>query len=83
MTAFYQTAFFHHPSFQTSVMGPKSIGLFDAFDLQLDPYVIRPPFQDIILYCEARFRRILPAIAEADPIDKLWMVRTMRKELVR
>lgn len=64
-------------------MGRNPIGLFDAFDILSNPYEINsPPIQEIIIYCETRFRAALPYIADADPSSKDWMLNVLYREVV-
>jgi hypothetical protein len=64
-------------------MSYKPIGLFNAYDLQPDPYEESDPgIQEVVYYCEARFRVAILAIASSPKVDQSWMLRFLFHELV-
>jgi hypothetical protein len=64
-------------------MGRSPIGLFDAYDLLGNPYEIDVlPIQDIIIYCETRFRAALPFIVGAEASTRSWMLNILFREVV-
>ena len=64
-------------------MDRTPISLFNAYDLQSPPYSINVlPTEEVILYCEARFRRALHAVLAAEDDNRNWMLNILNKELV-
>lgn len=64
-------------------MSYKAINLFNAYDLQPNPYMPAGiDVQAVVNYCEARFRAALQAMLEATAEDQNWMVKTIFRELV-
>jgi hypothetical protein len=64
-------------------MSYTTIGLFNAYDLQPDPYAEpEPGVQEVVYYCEARFRTALLAISASAHDDQSWMLRLLFRELV-
>jgi hypothetical protein len=58
--------------------------LFNAYDLQADPYEAdKINCQEVVDYCEARFRVALQAMMNATDEDLNWMTMTLFRELVR
>ena len=57
--------------------------LLNAYDLQEDPYKAdKINCQQVIDYCEARFRMALQTMASAVDEDLTWMTMTLFRELV-
>ena len=58
------------------------INLFNAYDLQSDPYEAdKINCQEVVDYCEARFRVALQAMVDVIEEDKIWMTKTLFREL--
>ncbi len=58
--------------------------LFNAYDLQADPYEAdKINCQEVVDYCEARFRVILQAMLNVTDDDKIWMTKILFRELVK
>jgi len=65
-------------------MSHKPIILFNAYDLQLNPYKSNKiDVQEVVDYCEARFRSILKTLLCTTEEDQVWMLQTLFHELVR
>ena len=59
------------------------LNLFNAYDLQADPYEVdKINCQEVVDYCEARFRVALQAMLAVADDDKIWMTKTLFRELV-
>jgi len=57
--------------------------LLNIFDLLADPYEDdKIDCQEVIDYCEARFRVVLQALSWSAEHDKAWMTRILFRELV-
>lgn len=57
--------------------------LFNAYDLQADPYEAdKINCQEVVDYCEARFRVALQSMMNAIDEDLGWMTMTLFRELV-
>jgi hypothetical protein len=64
-------------------MSYNAIDLFNAYDLQPNPYVAGAiDVQEVVKYCEARFRAALQAMLIATEEDQAWMFKTLFRELV-
>jgi hypothetical protein len=60
------------------------INLFNVYDLQADPYESdKINCQEVVDYCEARFRVILQAMLAVTDEDKIWMTRILFRKLVK
>ena len=60
------------------------INLFNAYDLQADPYETdKINCQEVVDYCEARFRVVLQAMIDVIEEDKIWMSKVLFRELVK
>jgi len=58
--------------------------LFNMYDLQEDPYEEdKINCQEVIDYCETRFRVALQAMLKASDEDQIWMTKILFRELVR
>ena len=61
----------------------KPITLFNAYDLQPDPYQPNKiDVQEVVNYCEARFREALQALLIATDEDQEWMLTILFHKLV-
>lgn len=59
------------------------INLFNSYDLQADPYEFdKINCQEVVDYCETRFRSALQAMLQATDDDKIWMTKILFRELV-
>ena len=57
--------------------------LFNAYDLQPNPYEKdRISSQEVVNYCEARFRVALQEIMKRSDADQEWMLKVLYQELV-
>jgi len=57
--------------------------LFNAYDLQADPYEAdKINCQEVVNYCEARFRVALQGMINATEEDLIWMTMTLFRELL-
>jgi hypothetical protein len=57
--------------------------LFNLYDLQADPYETdKINCQELVDYCEARFRVALQAMLNVREDDKEWMYKVLFRELV-
>lgn len=67
-----------------STMSHKNITyLCNAYDLQADPYEDdKINCQEVVNYCEARFRVALQSMIHAIDADLAWMTMTLFRELV-
>lgn len=64
-------------------MSYKPIPLFNAFDLQPDPYeAALIDVQEVVYYCEARFRAALRALLDTTEENQDWKMRILFRELV-
>ena len=64
-------------------MSYKPITLFNAYDLQPDPYQPNKiDVQEVVYYCEARFHAALQALLFATEEDQEWMLKILFRELV-
>ena len=58
-------------------------GLFNAYDLQINPYEEdKINSQEVVNYCEARFRVALQQIMKRSDADQEWMLKVFYRELV-
>jgi len=58
--------------------------LFNPYDLLVDPYEDdKINCQEVVDYCEARFRVALQALFSSTKEDQSWMTRILFRELVR
>jgi len=57
--------------------------LFDAYDLQVNPLEEdKIGSQEVVNYCEARFRVALQAMMRRSDNDQKWMYKILYKEMV-
>jgi hypothetical protein len=59
------------------------VDLFNAYDLQVNPFdedKIRS--QEVVNYCEARFRVALQAMMKRSEKDQKWMYKVLLQEMV-
>jgi len=57
--------------------------LFHAYDLQINPHdEDKINSQDVVNYCEARFRVALQAMMERSENDQKWMYKVLSWEMV-
>lgn len=64
-------------------MAYKAINLFNAYDLQPNPYTPAViDIQAVVNYCEARFRAALQEMLNAPEEHQSWMLKTLFRELV-
>lgn len=64
-------------------MPQKAIVAFNPFRLHNgSSRVNQTQIQEIVYYTESRFRKILPAIHQADNRNKIWMEKILNHELV-
>lgn len=62
----------------------KITNLLNAYDLQADPYEAdKINCQEVVDYCEARFRVALQRMTNATDEDNTWMTFVLFRELVR
>lgn len=58
--------------------------LFNAYDLQTNPYEAdKINCQEVVDYCETRFRVALQAMLNSTKEDNVWMTKALFRELVR
>lgn len=56
---------------------------FNAYDLQINPYEEdKINSQEVVNYCEARFRVALQEIMKHSDADQEWMLKVLYRELV-
>lgn len=59
------------------------VNLFNSYDLLADPYEEdKLDCQEVIDYCEARFRVALQAMSNSAQDDQVWMSGILLRELV-
>jgi hypothetical protein len=64
-------------------MSSKPLNLFNAYDLQPNPYEpSKVDFVAILMYCECRFRAALQSIIRQKKQNQTWMLKTLFLELV-
>ena len=57
--------------------------LFNAYDLQVNPFdQDKIQSQEVVNYCEARFRVALQAMMKRSDEDQIWMYRALFQEMV-
>jgi hypothetical protein len=68
----------------TTMSNRPIVNLFNPYDLLHDPYEEdRLDSQEVINYCEARFRVALQGMSCSTDMDQSWMTRILLSELVR
>ena len=71
---------------KTSGSAPETMrkcNLFHAYDLQINPYdEDKISSQDVVNYCEARFRVALQAMMKRSEKDQKWMYKVLSREMV-
>jgi hypothetical protein len=70
-------------SYQLTIMSNHQVRIFNAFDLQNNPYIAdHAEIQDVIDYCECCFGAILIAFSKADELQRLHIQSGLLQELV-